>query len=154
MTPRRLRARVRVHLPLAVGQGDVDEATGVLESLLGAALGLLGLLLRLDFGSLRLDFACAGKGSVDFSHGCGWVTVCGGGKSRELELCAVVVMGGGGLRERWRRHDARARPRIDWKPSHSGPPRHPPGLVPDEAGCRLVHHAPAVKKQTVGRLGA
>jgi len=33
----RLRSRVRVHLPLAAGQGDVDETAGVCESLLCAA---------------------------------------------------------------------------------------------------------------------
>jgi hypothetical protein len=38
-------------------QGDVDEAVGVGEALLRTALGSLLLLLGLDLGSLRLDFA-------------------------------------------------------------------------------------------------
>lgn len=37
-----------IHLPLAAGHGDVDEAAGVGNPLLGAALGSLLLLLRLD----------------------------------------------------------------------------------------------------------
>ena len=43
-----LRSRVGVHLPLATGEGDVDETASVCDSLLGAALGRLLLLLRLD----------------------------------------------------------------------------------------------------------
>lgn len=38
-------------LSLATGHGDVDETTSVLYSLLGTALGLLLLLLRLDLSS-------------------------------------------------------------------------------------------------------
>lgn len=38
----------RIYLPLATGQGDVDETTGVLETLEGTALGDLGLLLGLN----------------------------------------------------------------------------------------------------------
>lgn len=36
------------YLPLATSHGNVDETAGVLETLHGAALGLLLLLLRLD----------------------------------------------------------------------------------------------------------
>lgn len=36
------------HLPLATSEGDVDESSGVLESLKSSALGDLGLLLLLD----------------------------------------------------------------------------------------------------------
>jgi hypothetical protein len=43
-----LRSRVGVHLPLAAGHGDVDEAAGVLDALLRAALGGLLLLLWFD----------------------------------------------------------------------------------------------------------
>ena len=43
-----LGARVGVHLPLAAGHGDVDEAAGVEDALVGAALGRLLLLLGLD----------------------------------------------------------------------------------------------------------
>ena len=43
-----LRGRVGVHLPLAAGHGDVDEAAGVEDALVGAALGRLLLLLGLD----------------------------------------------------------------------------------------------------------
>jgi hypothetical protein len=43
-----LRSGVGVHLPLATGHGDVDEAAGVSEPLLGAALGGLLLLLGLN----------------------------------------------------------------------------------------------------------
>lgn len=46
-----LRRWVRVHLPLAAGHGDIDEAPGVCDSLLRAALW--GLLLLLGF-DLRL----------------------------------------------------------------------------------------------------
>jgi hypothetical protein len=50
---------VRPYLPLAAGrQRDVHEAASVLLPLVGAALGTLRLLLLLDFGGLRLDFAC------------------------------------------------------------------------------------------------
>jgi hypothetical protein len=44
----RLCSGVGVHLPLAAGHGDVYEAAGVSEPLLGAALRGLLLLLRLD----------------------------------------------------------------------------------------------------------
>lgn len=43
-----LRGRVRVHLSLAAGHGDVYETAGVDDSLLRAALGGLLLLLGLD----------------------------------------------------------------------------------------------------------
>ena len=43
-----LSGRVRVHLPLAAGHGDIDETAGVLDALLRAALRRLLLLLRLD----------------------------------------------------------------------------------------------------------
>jgi len=43
-----LRCRVGVHLPLAAGHSDVDEATGVCDALLRPAFGRLLLLLRLD----------------------------------------------------------------------------------------------------------
>ena len=36
------------HLPLATGEGDVDESSGVLEALESTALGDLGLLLLLN----------------------------------------------------------------------------------------------------------
>lgn len=36
------------NLPLSSGEGDVDETAGVLNALLGTALGGLLLLLRLD----------------------------------------------------------------------------------------------------------
>ena len=50
--------RVATDLALASGcEGHVDEAVGVGEALLGAALGGLLLLLGLDLGGLRLDFA-------------------------------------------------------------------------------------------------
>lgn len=37
-----------MYLALATGHGDVDEAAGVENALVGAALGLLLLLLGLD----------------------------------------------------------------------------------------------------------
>ena len=37
-----------MYLALATGHGDVDEAAGVENTLVGAALGLLLLLLGLD----------------------------------------------------------------------------------------------------------
>ena len=43
-----LRGRVRIHLALAAGHGNVYEAAGVYDALLRAALGDLLLLLRLD----------------------------------------------------------------------------------------------------------
>jgi hypothetical protein len=44
---------VLTDLPLATGHGDVDEAAGVSEPLLGAALGGLLLLLGLNLFPLR-----------------------------------------------------------------------------------------------------
>ena len=41
------------HLSLSACQGNVDETTGVLETLEGAALGGLGLLLGLNLQSFR-----------------------------------------------------------------------------------------------------
>ena len=49
----RLCSGVGVHLPLAAGHGDVYEAAGVSEPLLGAALGGLLLLLGLNLFPLR-----------------------------------------------------------------------------------------------------
>lgn len=43
------------YLALATGEGDVDETAGVDDTLVGTALGLLGLLLLLDLGSGGLD---------------------------------------------------------------------------------------------------
>lgn len=40
--------RYLAHLPLATGQGDVDESSGVLVALESTTLGGLGLLLRLN----------------------------------------------------------------------------------------------------------
>jgi len=66
-----LSAGVGVHLSLAAGHSDVDESASVQDPLLGTALGLLRLLLRLDLGGLRLDFTGTSEGSVDFAHDCG-----------------------------------------------------------------------------------
>lgn len=43
------------YLPLATGHGNVDETAGVLETLHGAALGLLLLLLCLDLQLSNID---------------------------------------------------------------------------------------------------
>lgn len=43
-----LRCWVGVHLPLAAGHSDIDEATSVCDALLRPAFGRLLLLLRLD----------------------------------------------------------------------------------------------------------
>lgn len=51
----------RTDLALAAGHGDVDETASVSESLLGAALRSLLLLLLLDLRGLRLDLACIAK---------------------------------------------------------------------------------------------
>lgn len=48
------------YLPLAAGHGDIHEAASVLDALVCAALGLLGLLLGLDLGRLALDLTCGG----------------------------------------------------------------------------------------------
>ena len=64
----RLGAGVGVHLSLATGEGDVHETASVCESLLGTALGGLGLLLLLNLGGLRLDLASTGERSVNLSH--------------------------------------------------------------------------------------
>lgn len=53
--------KVLSYLPLSAGHGDVDEAAGVLDALVGAALGGLGLLLGLNLGGLRLDLACEAR---------------------------------------------------------------------------------------------
>lgn len=50
------------YLPLATGEGDVDEAASVQEPLPRAALGDLLLLLGLNLGGLRLDLAGTGEG--------------------------------------------------------------------------------------------
>jgi hypothetical protein len=42
------RESVSTHLPLSTGQGDIHEAAGICEPLLGTALGGLLLLLGLD----------------------------------------------------------------------------------------------------------
>ena len=48
----RARRLSKTHLSLATGQGNVDEAAGVCDALLGTALGGLLLLLGLNlFGS-------------------------------------------------------------------------------------------------------
>lgn len=60
--------RVGVHLSLATGEGDVHETASVRESLLGTALGGLGLLLLLNLGGLRLDLASTGERSVNLTH--------------------------------------------------------------------------------------
>jgi len=70
VTAESLCCRVGVHLSLAAGHGHVDEPSGVCYSLLGAALGGLLLLLRLDLWGLGLDFAGTGEGSVNFTHDC------------------------------------------------------------------------------------
>lgn len=46
------------YLPLASGEGDVDEATSVLEALESTALGDLGLLLRLNLFPWWLALLC------------------------------------------------------------------------------------------------
>jgi hypothetical protein len=54
------------YLALATGsKGDVDEATSVKDTLVGAALGDLGLLLLLDLGGLRLDLTCSTKTPIN-----------------------------------------------------------------------------------------
>lgn len=42
--------------------------SGVQKTLLGTALGLLGLLLLLDLGGLRLDLTGTREGSVNLTH--------------------------------------------------------------------------------------
>jgi len=68
-----LRGWVGVHLSLAAGHGDVDEAASVCDSLLRAALGRLLLLLWLDLWSLRLDLSGTCERAVHLTHvgGCG-----------------------------------------------------------------------------------
>jgi hypothetical protein len=44
----RWNSSIETHLPLATGEGDVNEAAGVLNALLGTALWGLLLLLLLD----------------------------------------------------------------------------------------------------------
>ena len=51
----RLCSGVGVHLPLAAGHGDVYEAAGVSEPLLGAALGGLLLLLGLNLDANQVS---------------------------------------------------------------------------------------------------
>jgi len=62
---------VGVHLSLATSQCDVNETTSVLESLQGASLGGLRLLLWLNLWCLRLDLSGTSEGSVNLSHDCG-----------------------------------------------------------------------------------
>lgn len=57
------RTAVVTDLALAASHGDVDEAASVSESLLGAALRSLLLLLLLDLRGLRLDLACIANSS-------------------------------------------------------------------------------------------
>ena len=63
-----LRGRVGIHLALATGQCDIDEAASVREPLLRAALRSLLLLLLLDLRGLRLDLAGTSQTSVNFAH--------------------------------------------------------------------------------------
>ena len=53
------------YLALATGHGNVDEAAGVCEPLLGAALGRLLLLLRFDL-AFRL-VVTGGRGNAAWS---------------------------------------------------------------------------------------
>lgn len=55
------RTVTKTDLALAASHGDVDETASVSESLLGAALRSLLLLLLLDLRGLRLDLACIAK---------------------------------------------------------------------------------------------
>jgi len=67
----RLCSGVGVHLPLASGEGDVNESASVLYSLLRTALRGLLLLLRLNLWCLRLDLSGTCERTVDLSHDCG-----------------------------------------------------------------------------------
>jgi hypothetical protein len=71
---------VRIHFPLAAyGKSHIYESTIVNDPFLSPPLGGLLLFLLFDFGGLRLDFAGAGKRSVNFSHviGVDWSMGCG-----------------------------------------------------------------------------
>lgn len=53
-----------MYLALATGHGNVDETAGVQDALVGAALGLLGLLLGLDLYA-ESTLGCGSKGGSD-----------------------------------------------------------------------------------------
>lgn len=61
-------AGVGVHLALATGHGDVDETAGVQDTLVGAALGSLLLLLGLNLRSGSLDLTGTGERAVNLTH--------------------------------------------------------------------------------------
>lgn len=62
-----LRTRRRVHSSLTVGQGDVNESSGVEQSHVSSALGLLGLFLLVNLGGLRLDLTSTRQRTVDLT---------------------------------------------------------------------------------------
>jgi len=55
---------VSTDLPLAAGQGDVDETAGVSEPLLGAALGGLLLLLGLNLSRVSASVPTCDRSSL------------------------------------------------------------------------------------------
>ena len=63
-----LLAGVGVHLALATGHGNVDETAGVKNTLVGATLRVLLLLLGLDLRSGSLDLTGTGERAVNLTH--------------------------------------------------------------------------------------
>lgn len=53
---------------MSTATSNDDLPSGVQKTLLGTALGLLGLLLLLDLGGLRLDLTGTCEGSVNLTH--------------------------------------------------------------------------------------
>lgn len=60
-------SRVGVGLSLTVHQGDVDESSGVQQSLVSSSLRLLWLFSLVDLWSLRFNLTGTSQGSVDFT---------------------------------------------------------------------------------------
>lgn len=63
-----MESRYSAYLALATSEGDIDETTSVLKSLLGTTLWSLLLLLWLNLWGLRLDLSSTSEGSVNLSH--------------------------------------------------------------------------------------
>jgi hypothetical protein len=90
----------RSYLSLATGEGDVHETASVRESLLGTALGGLGLLLLLNLFTMGL-VACPGMTDIELPsiwyHFVGSDVVVSFVVMRALmnaEFCVVVGVGG------------------------------------------------------------
>ncbi|OWT42795.1 hypothetical protein VFPPC_18050 [Pochonia chlamydosporia 170] len=100
---------VASHLSLATSEGDIDESSGVFETLESAALGDLGLLLGLNLYAAEISQSViavrgfrgrtgTGKRSVNFTHGDGlclvmlWMRESVSGEKARRSFCGIWQM--------------------------------------------------------------